>query len=81
MLDKYPQISPYAYCHWNPMRYVDKDGRDVYRYDEESGNFSLYQKTNDSYDQIGKFKYNRKKRELSAKDNKIISEHSTIYFT
>ena len=28
--------------------------------DEESGNFSLYQKTNDSYDQIGKFKYNRK---------------------
>ena len=28
LLDKYPEISPYAYCHWNPMRYVDKDGRD-----------------------------------------------------
>ena len=28
--DKYPEISPYAYCHWNPMRYVDPDGRDWY---------------------------------------------------
>ena len=32
LLDKYPEISPYAYCHWNPMRYVDRDGRDIYRY-------------------------------------------------
>ena len=27
LLDKYPQISSYAYCEWNPMRYVDPDGR------------------------------------------------------
>lgn len=25
--DKYPQISPYAYCNWNPVKYVDPDGR------------------------------------------------------
>ena len=32
LLNKYPEISPYAYCYWNPMRYVDKDRRDIYRY-------------------------------------------------
>ena len=32
LADKYPGISPYAYCAWNPMRYVDPDGRDIYRY-------------------------------------------------
>ena len=25
--DKYPSISPYAYCNWNPVKYVDPDGR------------------------------------------------------
>lgn len=25
--DKYPSISPYAYCGWNPVKYVDPDGR------------------------------------------------------
>ncbi|MBQ0087820.1 MAG: RHS repeat-associated core domain-containing protein, partial [Prevotellaceae bacterium] len=30
MADKYPNISPYAYCAWNPMKLVDPDGRDVY---------------------------------------------------
>ena len=28
MADKYPGISPYAYCAWNPVRLVDPDGRD-----------------------------------------------------
>ena len=28
--DKYPSISPYAYCAWNPVRSVDPDGRDWY---------------------------------------------------
>ena len=25
--DKYPEISPYAYCNWNPVKYIDPDGR------------------------------------------------------
>ena len=27
--DKYPSISPYNYCMWNPMKLVDPDGKDV----------------------------------------------------
>jgi len=30
LADKYPNISPYAYCAWNPVKLVDPDGRDVY---------------------------------------------------
>ena len=26
LADKYPYISPYAYCNWNPVKYVDPDG-------------------------------------------------------
>ena len=28
MADKYPSISPYAYCAWNPVKLVDEDGED-----------------------------------------------------
>ena len=28
MCDKYPSISPYAYCAWNPVKLVDPDGRE-----------------------------------------------------
>ena len=28
MADKYPDISPYAYCAWNPVKIVDPDGRE-----------------------------------------------------
>lgn len=30
MSDKYPGISPYAYCAWNPVNLVDPDGRNWY---------------------------------------------------
>ena len=28
LADKYPSISPYAYCAWNPVKLVDPDGSD-----------------------------------------------------
>ena len=52
MADKYPSISPYAYCVWNPVRLVDSDGRDVYRLDVSDGSLKLYQKTKDNTDKI-----------------------------
>ena len=30
LVDDYLHISPYAYCNWNPIKYVDPDGRIVY---------------------------------------------------
>ena len=29
MADKYPNISPYAYCAWNPVKLVDPDGMEI----------------------------------------------------
>ena len=29
MADKYPSMSPYAYCAWNPVKLVDPDGKKI----------------------------------------------------
>lgn len=36
MMDKYPNISPYAYCNWNPVVVFDPDGRDGVKIINES---------------------------------------------
>ena len=39
LADKYPGLSPYAYCAWNPVRLVDPDGESPRIYVETSGLF------------------------------------------
>lgn len=34
MADKYPSISPYAYCAWNPVKLVDPDGQEAIASDD-----------------------------------------------
>ena len=37
MADKYPSISPYAYCAWNPVKLVDPDGCVITDYYDKNG--------------------------------------------
>ena len=37
--DKYPGISPYAYCAWNPINAIDPDGREEWDLDVNTGKF------------------------------------------
>ena len=59
LADKYPNLSPYAYCAWNPIRLVDPDGRDWYRCDETGSvlwsnkNDKKIEISNSSYRNIG----------------------------
>ena len=49
MADKYPGISPYAYCAWNPVKLMDPDGRDtIYSFACNTGD----RKTNESNQRI-----------------------------
>ena len=46
MADKYPSISPYAYCVWNPVKLIDPDGRDWYQ--SEDGSSVFWRKGNEA---------------------------------
>ena len=39
MSDKYPSISPYAYCAWNPVRLVDPEGEEIDDYFSREGKY------------------------------------------
>ena len=53
MSDKYPSISPYAYCSWNPVKFVDPDGREIdpyLIYDDKTKKLQIWDDNNTSDD-------------------------------
>ena len=45
LAEKYPQFSPYAHCAGNPLRYVDRDGMDVWEINHRG---EIVQRTEDA---------------------------------
>ena len=65
MADKYPSISPYAYCNWNPVKLMDPNGKEAIDEDDwyrnkvtgavfwREGHAKQIQLGGDTYDNIG----------------------------
>ncbi|MBQ3944431.1 MAG: RHS repeat-associated core domain-containing protein [Alphaproteobacteria bacterium] len=52
MADKYPNISSYAYCAWNPVKLVDPDGREMDDYRIYSNGTIEKKVTPDNFDRF-----------------------------
>ncbi len=51
--EEFPEMSPFAYCHGNPVKFVDLDGRDRYIFNED-GTFArvIYKEEGEHYGYI-----------------------------
>ena len=66
LADQYPDISPYAYCAWNPMKYVDPNGM-------------WFDEANEAYAQeIEKKIYNRLQSGKSLSDEMRVELHTSL---
>ena len=81
--DKYPNISPYAYCHWNPIGHIDPNGMDDL-FDElgtyidhiDNGtDYVLIQQANGNQQNLVDFSYSKN----SIKNRAMLSNVASYY--
>ena len=92
MSDKYPSISPYAYCAWNPVKLVDPDGKDVYingeqadraveRLQTDKMKITRNPETGQISVDIGKYKRRNLSKDEKMIYDAIMSENVTVQVT
>ena len=62
MADKYPGVSPYAYCGWNPVKLVDPDGEEI---------INAYEKYKNNKQEIENLKERKKNAETRQERREI----------
>ena len=66
LADKYPSLSPYAYCAWNPVRLVDPDGEEIWLPEiKENGDISYVAEKGDTKETFAQ-QYNVSKEATDA---------------
>ncbi len=83
MSDKYPSISPYAYCAWNPVRLVDPDGREIGDYYTRDGKWVGHDKYNDKMvyvcDGVDKNGHPINRKDLGITHDEFREKAATVY--
>ena len=77
MADKYPSISPYAYCAWNPVKLVDPDGEDWY--ESEDGKRLAYY--HGETGQLAGYNHIGEKIDKETEDKFFAGQYSNIYIS
>ena len=78
MADKYPSISPYVYCAWNPVKLVDPDGQETTKFENtngllmnefEDGSNAVFRLTQDGKSGSAYFRLDRFEQSRGGRDN------------